>query len=121
MAFADWLVVLQDNADNCYYTELDVEIQIDSEYIVDTIFSQYSSEKYEELYIRKYNQKDYTHKNDEQDMQYLSDCIQAFETDTNIKFDVFISLLDYLQLDVAIKGFAKEVAPSVLKLKRYIV
>ena len=40
-------------------------------------------------------------------MQYLSDCIQAFETDTNIKFDVFISLLDYLQLDVAIKGFAR--------------
>lgn len=118
LAFADWLVVLQDNADNCYYTELDVEIQIDSEYIVDTIFSQYSSEKYEELYIRKYNQKDYTHKNDEQDMQYLSDCIQAFETDTNIKFDVFISLLDYLQLDVAIKGFAKEVAPSVFEIKK---
>ena len=118
LAFADWLVVLQDNADNCYYTELDVEIQIDSEYKVDTIFSQYSSEKYDELYKRKYNQKDYTHKNDEQDMQYLSDCIQAFEADTNIKFDIFISLLDYLQLAVAFKDFAQEVAPSVFEIKK---
>ena len=118
LAFADWLVVLQDNADNCYYTELDVEIQVDSEYKVDTIFSQYSSEKYEELYKRKYNQRDYTHKNDEQDMQFLSDCIQAFEADTNIKFDIFISLLDYLQLAVAFKDFAQEVAPSVFEIKK---
>ncbi|MFJ7699047.1 SEC-C domain-containing protein [Lysinibacillus fusiformis] len=118
LAFADWLVVLQDNADNCYYTELDVEIQIDSEYKVDTIFSQYSSEKYDELYKRKYNQKDYTHKSDEQDMQYLSDCIQAFEADTNVKFDIFISLLDYLQLEVAFKDFVSEVAPSVFEIKK---
>lgn len=121
LAFADWLVVLQDNADNCYYTELDVEIQVDSEYKVDTIFSQYSSEKYEELYQRKYKQKDYTHKNDEQDKQFLSDCIQAFESDTNIKFDVFIALLDYLQLDVAFKEFAEEVAPSIFKIKKELL
>lgn len=121
LAFADWLVVLQDNADNCYYTELDVEIQVDSEYKVDTIFSQYSSEKYEELYIRKYNQKDYTHKNDKQDMQFLSDCIQAFESDTNIKFDILIALLDYLQFDVAFKEFAEEVAPSIFKIKKELL
>lgn len=121
LAFADWLVVLQDNADNCYYTELDVEIQVDSEYKLDTIFSQYSSEKYEELYIRKYNQKDYTHKNDKQDMQFLSNCIQAFESDTNIKFDILIALLDYLQLDVASKEFAEEVAPSIFKIKKEVL
>ena len=118
LAFADWLVVLQDNADNSYYTELDVEIQIDSEYKVDTIFSQYSSEKYEELYKRKYNQKDYTHKNDEQDRQHLSDCIRAFEADTNVNFSIFISLLEYLQFSVTFKDFAKEVAPSVFEIEK---
>lgn len=118
LAFADWLVVLQDNADNCYYNELDVEIQIDSEYKVDTVFSQYSDERYEELFRRKYNQKDYSHKNDDKDKQYLLDAIRAFETDTNIDFNIFISLLEYLQLDVAYKDFSQEIAPSIFEIKK---
>lgn len=118
LAFADWLVVLQDNADNCYYTELDVEIYIDSEYKVDTIFSEYSNNKYEELFRRKYEQVDYTHKNDEQDKQHLLDSIQAFNSDTGIEFNILISLLDYLKLDIAHKEFSQEVAPSVFEIKK---
>ncbi|MFD1903860.1 hypothetical protein ACFSQ7_06900 [Paenibacillus rhizoplanae] len=38
LAFADWLVVLQDNADTCHFTDFDVLIQIDDEYKVDNIF-----------------------------------------------------------------------------------
>ncbi|MET4561530.1 hypothetical protein ABIA69_002698 [Lysinibacillus parviboronicapiens] len=117
LAFADWLVVLQDNADNCHYTELDVEIHIDSEYKVDTIFSEYSNAKYEDLFRRKYEQVDYTHKNDDQDKQYLLNSVHAFNIDTGIEFSILISLLEYLQFDITSKTFSNEVAPNIFEVE----
>lgn len=118
LAFADWLVVLQDNADNCYFSDLDVSIQIDHEYKVDTVLSQYSRQQYEEMILRKYEQKDYTIKNDETDKEYLIQCSEAFLADTGIELSLLFSLLEYLQLEVVEKPFVQEIYPNVFEVPK---
>lgn len=115
LAFADWLVVLQDNADTCYFTDFDVLIDIDSEYKVDTIFSEYSVQQYEEMLLRKYGQEDYLIKQDEEDKEFLIKCSRAFYEDTGVDLGTLISFLEYLQLEVVDKPFVKEIYPNVFE------
>ena len=115
LAFADWLVVLQDNADTCYFTDFDLSIKIDSEYKVDTILSEFSELQYEQMLLRKYEQKDYMIKNDETDKQYLIQCASAFFADTGVELGTLISLLEYLQLAVVEKPFVKKVYLNVFE------
>lgn len=115
IAFADWLVVLQDNADTCYFTDFDLSINIDNEYKIDTVLSEFSELQYEQILLRKYKQQDYPIKNDEKDKEYLTQCINAFLIDTGIEIDALISLLEYLQLEVIEKSFVKEIYPNVFE------
>jgi hypothetical protein len=115
LAFAEWLVVLQDNADNCYFSDFDVIIQIDHEYKVDTILSDYSEQQYEEMILRKYGQKDYTIKKDETDKEFLVQCASSFLEDTGIELNILLSLLRYLQLEVVEKPFIEEIFPNVFE------
>jgi hypothetical protein len=118
LAFADWLVVLQDNADTCYYSDVDLSIKIDSEFKVDTIISEFSKLQNEQMILRKYDQKEYTIKNDETDKDLLNKCTNAFFADTGIELSVLISILEYLQLMVVEKPFAKEVYPNVFEVPK---
>lgn len=120
LAFADWLVVLQDNADSCHYSNFDVSITIDREYKLDTILAESSEKQYEQILLRKYNnQGKYTIENDEKDKEYLMQCASAFLTDTGIDFGTLISLLEYLQLDVVKKAFVEEVYPNVFECSKH--
>ena len=115
LAFADWLVVLQDNADTCYFTDYDLSINIDSEYKVDTVLSGFSELQYEQILLRKYRQKDYTIKDDEKDKEFLMQCTSAFLLDTGVEIGTLVSLLQYLQLEVVEKSFVEEVYPNVFE------
>jgi hypothetical protein len=115
LAFADWLVVLQDNADACYFTDFDLLIQIDQEFKVDTIVSKSGNLQYKQILLRKYEQKDYTIKNDEIDKEYLMQCVSAFLADTGIEMGTLIPLLEYLQLEVVEKPFVEEIYPNVFE------
>lgn len=115
LAFADWLVVLQDNADTCYFTDFDLSINIDSEYKVDTVLSEFSELQYEQMLLRKYKQEDYMIKNNETDKEYLIKCASAFLGDTGVDLGTLISLLEYLQLEVVEKPSAVEVYPNVFE------
>lgn len=118
LAFADWLVVLQDNADTCYYTDFDLSVEIDSEFKVDTVLSEFSKLQYEQILPRKYKQEDYTIKNDEIDKEYLIQCANAFLADIGIELGTLISLLEYLQLEVVGKPFVEEVYPNVFEASK---
>lgn len=115
LAFADWLVTLQNNADTCYFTDSDLSINIDGEYKVDTVLSEFSELQYEQMLLRKYKQEDYIIKNDEKDKEYLMQCTNAFLIDTGIEIGTVISLLEYLQLEVVEKSFVEEVYPNVFE------
>lgn len=115
LAFADWLVALQDNADTCYYADSDISIEIDSEYKVNTILSKASELQNEQMLLRKYEQQDYAIKNDETDKEYFKCCASAFLEDTCVDFKILISLLEYFQLEIVEKPFVKEVYPNVFE------
>lgn len=115
LAFADWLVVLQDNADTCYFTDFDLSINIDSEYKVDTVLSEFSELQYEQMLLRKYKQEDYMIKNNETDKEYLIQCASAFLEDTGVEIGTLISLLEYLKLEAVEKPFVEEVYPNVFE------
>lgn len=90
-------------------------IQIDDEYKVDNIFSENGVLQYEEILRRKYEQEDYSIKNDETDKDYLIECASAFFVDTGIELGMLISLLEYLQLQVIENPFIEEVYPNVFQ------
>jgi len=118
LAFADWLVVLQDNADTCYFRDFDLSIEIDSDYKVATVLSEFSELQYEEMLLRKYEQEDYGIKNDETDKIFLIQSINAFIEDTGVDMRILISLLEYLQLEVTNKGFAEEIYPNIFNVSK---
>lgn len=118
LAFADWLVVLQDNSDICYHTDFDLSIEIDDQYRVDVVSSEFSERQYEQITLRKYKQQDYTIKNDEGDREYMLKCANAFLEDTGIELGTLISLLEYLQLEVVGKPFVREIYPNVFEAKK---
>ena len=117
LAFADWLVVLQDNADLSYYSETDLLIKVDHEYKIETIISEGSQQLQRDMLIRKYNHKHYTIKQDDIDEVFLNQAANAFFEDTRIELGILISFLEYLQLEVLDKPFVREVYPNVFEFQ----
>ncbi len=121
IAFANWLVVLQDNADTCHYTDLDIYVSVDSEYKVDAIDTKDAKEKYDSMLLRKYNTKDYYIKNDEVDIDFFEKAMEQFCNDTNVNFQLLILLLDYMQLMLIQEDIAKEIYPNVFSIDKTIL
>lgn len=118
LAFSDWLVVLQHNADTCYYTDADVTISIDSEYRVDTIQTSSFQKRYSDLIERKYQDNNYKIKNDETDNQYCDKALTALSEDIGLDFKLMLLLLDYMQLTLLQSPNISEVYPNVFKIQR---
>lgn len=121
LAFADWLVVLQDAADTCHYTDFDFVIFVDRDYKIETILNEATRERYDALLLRKYNTSDYHIKNDETDQAFLKEAIDAFNHDTGIDITLFIPLLEYMQLGAIQEGVAKEVYPNVFEADKELL
>lgn len=121
LAFADWLVTLQDAADTCYYTDFELSIEVDEEFRVNTEYLETAEENLKELISRKYKSKDYQIKNDEIDKEFLLEAIDAFSKDTGIDLELLLTLIDYLQLGVIEDGYATEVYPNVFEIDKNIL
>lgn len=115
LAFANWLVVLQDNADLCYNSELEAHINIDFEFIVDVIIKDEIKLKMEQIAKRVYDNQDYTIKGDDEDKKYLEDAIQAFKSDTGIDFKNMLSFIEYLQ-SAFVDTVYDEISPNVISM-----
>lgn len=113
LAFADWLVVLQNDSDTSHYTEFDITISIDAEYRVDTIQSDEARQRAEDMVQRKYSTTDYHIKHDADDKMFFDQAIEAFQMDTGIDFRLMLSLADYMQLDILEDHIAEEIYPNV--------
>lgn len=116
LAFADWLVVLQDAADTCFHIEFDLSISVDSEYKVDTIISEQASAQFGQMLLRKYSSKDYRIKNDQTDIEFFKQALEAFKQDTTIDLGLLVSLANYMQLGIVQDGIANEIYPNVFKV-----
>lgn len=118
IAFADWLVVLQDSADTCHYTDFDLSISVDSEYKVDTLLNEDLRTRYDAILLRKYRTTDYHIKDDTLDLTFLEKAIEAFRQDTGIDLSLLVSLLEYMQLALIEDELAKEIYPNVFEIEQ---
>ena len=121
LAFADWLVVLQDGADTCYYTDFELSVVVDSEYKVEVLLSEESQAVYDDLLFRKYNTADYRIKNDAIDMDYFKKAIDAFSKDVGLDLSMVVSLAEYMQLGIVEDEIATEVYPNVFEIDKTLL
>lgn len=117
IAFADWLVVLQDSADTCHYTDFDLSINVDSEYKVDTLLSEDTRARYDAILLRKYSTTDYHIKDDALDLEFFEKAIEAFNQDTGIDLSLLVSLIEYMQLGIIDDEVVTEIYPNVFEIE----
>jgi hypothetical protein len=118
IAFADWLVVLQESADRCYFNDPNFTISVDSDYKVTPILSDEIQMQYDNILLRKYSSTDYHIKSDTIDESFLIQSAEAFRRDTGIDLELILSLADYMQLDITHDGVAQEIHPNVFSIKK---
>ena len=118
LAFADWLVVLQDDADMCHFNDPNFTISIDVDYKVTPILSDEIQMQYGNLLLRKYNTTDYHIKSDTIDESFLKQSAEAFKKDTGVDLGLVLSLAEYMQLGITQDGVAEEVYTNVFAVKK---
>ena len=98
LAYANWLVVLGDNADMCYFTENEVYVEVSGEYIID-VESNRESDHFlgEELAKRMYDNPGHFERDNTADKKFFGVVKQAFEKDTGVSLEIFLSFMYYLE------------------------
>ena len=98
LAYANWLVVLGNNADMCYFTEDEVYVEVSNEYIINVKSKRESNHQLgEKLAQRMYDNPGRFERDSSADEHYFEKAKQAFETDTGVPLEVFFSLMYYLE------------------------
>lgn len=97
LAFSNWLVVLNDNADICYFTDNEAHINVNFDYVVDTLAENNDGKNTEEFSKRVYNDNTYLIKGDEIDKEYVENTKNSFEQDTGIKLIDLFDVCSYFQ------------------------
>ncbi|MCH4888932.1 SEC-C domain-containing protein [Acidaminobacter sp. JC074] len=114
LAFANWLVVLQDAADICFNSKLEKSIEVNHDYVVDIIDSEDMIKRIKGLSKRIYENKDYSVKMDEIDKSFYEEYIAAFNDDFGFDFQLFMAVMEILQLGHE-STFATNVGINVYK------
>ena len=118
LAFADWLVVLQDCADICYYSDSEITVSISSEYKVDTILNEVAGKMYDSVILRKYDIKEYSIKDDAIDVEFLKSAFEAFNQDTGINIRQLILFMEYMQSDIIQDATSLRTYPNVFEIEK---
>ena len=95
LALSQWLVILNDSADICHFTDKEAHIEIDFEYVVDNIIDSVEEENYSK---RVYSKNNYTIANDAEDNKYLEKVLDTFKNETEIDLKDLFEICDYLQI-----------------------
>lgn len=97
LAFSNWLIVLNDNADICHFTDSEAHINVNYEYIVDTVIEEHEDVNINEFTKRVYSNNDYSIKGDSTDMQFLEKVKNSFYNDTSIELIHVFDICNYFQ------------------------
>lgn len=116
LAYANWLVILSDNADICHFTEEEAHIEVTFEYVVDVLENEGRGEELGDIPKRMYNDKGYTISDDEQDHEYIEKLQLAFYQDTDIELSKLLAFMDYLQM-YFLPEKANEIRPNVYSIE----
>ena len=94
IAYANWLVVLNDVADMCHFSEKEAFVEITGEYVVDTM-SDNESENVSDLQFRVYQYSDGIARENDIDVQYYKLIKESIKTDLGFEFDKFMEVVSY--------------------------
>ena len=94
ISYADWLITLNDIADICFFTSDEACIEVNEDFVVNTI-SYKTEEENKELLERIYN-TDGLKRDVEIDKFHFKKVIESFEEDTDLNFNLFLTFLSYL-------------------------
>ncbi len=97
LAFSNWLVVLSDSADICYFTDQEAHIKVNYDYVVDTFSEESDDSKIENFNKRVYSSNGYTIKGDKEDYEFLEKVQEQFKNDTNIDIICIFDVCHYFQ------------------------
>lgn len=96
LAFTDWVIILSDNADICYYTEDEAHITIDFEYVVENVLDLNVEDNYNK---RVYEKNGYTILNDDEDKKFFIYVKDSFEQESGVNFNLLFDFCRFLQLE----------------------
>lgn len=108
LAYANWLVVLNDVADMCYFADTEAYIEITSEYVVDTLSDEQHSEKMDNLHHRVYSYSDGLKRNADIDCKYIEKVKETIKGDIGLDFQSFIDALSYFS-----HSFSNEIVDKI--------
>lgn len=115
IAYSNWLIVLQDCADECHYGLFDVKLEIDDDYKVNTLYP----EEYEEYATKKnfriYNNEDYIPTIEDYDDKF-KDSLKSFKEDTGVDLVNIIQSCMYLSKEFS-TVFKEPVLPDVYEIE----
>lgn len=118
LAFADWLVELQSDADMCFFNDPNFIISVDQDYKISPILSDEIQRQYREIILRKYNTSDYQIKSDTVDESFIKQAAEAFKSDTGVDLPLLLPFLEYMQLGIIQDGVANEVYFNVFSVEK---
>lgn len=97
LAYANWLVVLTDNADICHFTDKETHIQVNDEYLIDVLDNEHDIDEIVYHNKRIYSDKGYEICGDEVDLEYIEKLKKEFLKDTLINLVDLYDFMDFLQ------------------------
>lgn len=95
LAYSNWLVVLNDVADICYWVESEASVEVTDEYIVNTIQDEENADLDSELIKRMYESSYGLKRNNGIDDAYVRKLEIAFHKDMGFDLKTFIEVLTY--------------------------
>ena len=114
LAYANWLVVLNDVADMCYFAENEAHIEITDEYVVDTLSDNQNDEKLNDLHHRVYLHSAGLKRNHEIDSKYLEKVKTTFKEDVGFAFTDFLDILSYFSYSFS-EAIVKKIGANIYK------
>lgn len=98
LAYANWLVVLSDDADMCHFTEKEVCVEVTSEYLIDVDTNTgMRTSAIDKLPKRLYDNPGYIERDYDEDNRCFENVKDKFKNDTDISLANFLSFLYYLE------------------------
>lgn len=114
LAYANWLVVLNNVADMCYFADDEAYIEITDEYVVDTLPDDQDDEESNNLHHRIYSYSDGLKRDKKTDINYLEKVKGVFKEDTGFDFQNFLDVLSYFSYSFS-EDIVKNEGSNVLR------
>lgn len=117
IAFAHWLLVLQECSDEAHYGLFGAKVQISQDYLVSSVFDDDHEELVAERNKRVYNNEDYQPRIVDEE-ERLKTAIASFYEDTKIGLDAILEICNYLSFEFTYTFKEYEVLPDVFEVPK---